>query len=468
MLGMEGRGDLKESCWVKIFMLTQWFDPGERSSRCQRSHLDHPEKTRDCIKEGTKEDLEIVEDAIRGAASMNNQNDPWDIGPDPRGRGAGAGDGHQWNYPRLLVPMLGLAAYRWIWKRGCEREIQEVRAQYKIDLSTITSEMEIKLEKEMQRVKGYQQAEWKQLHEERANNTLKELENQLLERQHVYCSCTQSQYLRLEMEKNMLIKVIKDPVLPELDLESDLNDIFKRDTHCAPYRNSDKRKNGSIMWEYLKKWQDTELQLHEEESLQTLSRLSASEDIELQKTAAIASVVEMGMLVPLLDLIRSGDSSAQSHSCACVCLLASSESNREAVMLEGVKPLLALAKSYDPREQQVASWALLHLTHSDWSRRLLGEAGGFPVLALLLQGSDSEVQFYSCSALCNISSARELHPKLLSMGSHFLLKSLLTLASSSVQKNSMQACRCLQTLSQNVASQDLADEKLVAPILTLA
>nr|XP_033935801.1 vacuolar protein 8-like isoform X2 [Pseudochaenichthys georgianus] len=245
---------------------------------------------------------------------------------------------------------------------------------------------------------------------------------------------------------------------------------------------------------------DEELQLHEEERLQTLSRLSASEDIELQKTAAMfylqlshhlnsplpdallepvmnlllssdldvqktislalvnllvknnvcrASVVEMGMLVPLLDLIRSGDSSAQSHSCACVCLLASSESSREAVMLEGVKPLLALAKSYDPREQQVASWALLHLTHSDWSRGLLGEAGGFPVLVLLLQGSDSEVQFYSCSALCNISSARELHPKLLSIGSHFLLKSLLTLASSSVQKNSMQACRCLQTLSQN-------------------
>ncbi|KAI9537664.1 hypothetical protein NQZ68_022325 [Dissostichus eleginoides] len=253
---------------------------------------------------------------------------------------------------------------------------------------------------------------------------------------------------------------------------------------------------------------DEELQLHDEESLQTLSRLSASEDIELQKTAAMfylqlshhlksplpdallepvmnlllssdldvqktislslvnllvknnvcrASVVEMGMLVPILDLIRSGDSSAQSHSCACVCLLASSESNREAVMLEGVKPLLALAKSYDPREQQVASWALLHLTHSDWSRRLLGDAGGFPVLVLLLQASDSEVQFYSCSALCNISSARELHPKLLSIGSHFLLKSLLTLASSSVQKNSMQACRCLHTLSQN----DLIQEQLM-------
>lgn len=44
---------------------------------------------------------------------MNNLNDPprWNIQPDPRGRGAGAGDGNQWNYA-LLVPMLGLAAFR--------------------------------------------------------------------------------------------------------------------------------------------------------------------------------------------------------------------------------------------------------------------------------------------------------------------------------------------------------------------
>ncbi|XP_063765755.1 uncharacterized protein LOC134882030 isoform X3 [Eleginops maclovinus] len=254
---------------------------------------------------------------------------------------------------------------------------------------------------------------------------------------------------------------------------------------------------------------DEELLLDDEESLQTLSRLSASQNTELQTTAAMfylhlshhlqsplpdalleplmnlllssdldvqktialslvnllvknnvcrESVIEMGMLVPILELIQSGDSNAQSHSCACVCMLASSghclsisklsynyscltsnhffsaEPNREAVMAEGVKPLLALAKSYDPQVQQVASWALLHLTHSDWSTRLLCEAGGFPVLVLLLQGSDSEVQFYSCSALCNISAAQEHHPQLLSIGGHFLLRSLLTLVSSSVQK----------------------------------
>lgn len=54
------------------------------------------------------------------AASMNNLNDPprWNIQPDPRGRGAGAGDGNQWNYA-LLVPMLGLAAFRKLHKEMC-------------------------------------------------------------------------------------------------------------------------------------------------------------------------------------------------------------------------------------------------------------------------------------------------------------------------------------------------------------
>lgn len=47
------------------------------------------------------------------AASMNNLNNPprWNIQQDPRGREAGAGDGNPWNYA-LLVPMLGLAAFR--------------------------------------------------------------------------------------------------------------------------------------------------------------------------------------------------------------------------------------------------------------------------------------------------------------------------------------------------------------------
>ncbi len=89
----------------------------------------------------------------------------------------------------------------------------------------------------------------------RATATLKELEAQLVERQNAYCSLIQPRDQRLEMEKNMLLKVVKDPIMAELGLESDLKDIFKRDKHCADLLNMDKRKNGSLMWVYLKYWQ---------------------------------------------------------------------------------------------------------------------------------------------------------------------------------------------------------------------
>ncbi|KAG8013181.1 Vacuolar protein 8 [Nibea albiflora] len=156
----------------------------------------------------------------------------------------------------------------------------------------------------------------------------------------------------------------------------------------------------------------------------------------------------MGMLVPMLEMFQSGDATAQCHSCACVTMLASSESNREAVMVDGVIPLLALAKSYDPKVQQNATWALLHLTQSDWSTRILCEAGAIPVLVLLLQSSDSKVQFHSCTALCNIAAHQEHHPKLLSMGGHFLLKSLLTLMSSTVQKEVLVSEGLLDEIGQ--------------------
>lgn len=40
------------------------------------------------------------------------------------------------------------------------------------------------------------------------------------------------------------------------------------------------------------------------------------------------------------------------------------ESNRDALMMDGIVPLLVLARSYDPLVQQSAAWALLHLTQS--------------------------------------------------------------------------------------------------------
>ena len=50
---------------------------------------------------------------VVAVSSMNNLNDPprWNIDPDPGERRAGGGNGNPWNYA-LLIPMLGLAAFR--------------------------------------------------------------------------------------------------------------------------------------------------------------------------------------------------------------------------------------------------------------------------------------------------------------------------------------------------------------------
>ncbi|XP_030575377.1 vacuolar protein 8-like [Archocentrus centrarchus] len=215
--------------------------------------------------------------------------------------------------------------------------------------------------------------------------------------------------------------------------------------------------------------------------MEPIMALLLSSDLDVQKTISLSLVnlllknnvckelvIEMGMLVPILELFQSGDPTAQCHSCACVAMLASSESNREALMVDGIIPLLALAKSFDPKVQRNATWAILHLTRSDWSTRMLCQAGAIPVLLLLLQSSDSEVQFYSCTALCNIAAMQEHHPRLLRIEGHYLSRCLLTLMSSPVKKNSAQACRCLQTLSKNVLIQDqLMELDCVLPLKAL-
>ena len=68
------------------------------------------------------------------------------------------------------------------------------------------------------------------------------------------------------------------------------------------------------------------------------------------------------------------------------------------------------------------------------SRRVLCRAGAVPVLVVLLQCSDSRVQFYGCSALLHLAADPEHHARLLHIGERYLLKALLTLMSSPVNK----------------------------------
>ncbi|CAL8261438.1 unnamed protein product [Boreogadus saida] len=248
---------------------------------------------------------------------MNNLNDPprWNIDPDPGERRAGGGNGNPWNYA-LLIPMLGLAAFRWIWSRESQREIDEVKVRHNEQVSSIRTEMEkkyghslievrraaalleIQVETEKQRVEGYKKAmqshrlqmmdEKKHLKQERdgleqekqrmlqsgtagavlrdalgqegaerprAEAALRELEARLVERQNAYCSILRPRAQRQEMEQEMLLDAVRVGLGRGVELERDLKDIFRKDKHCADVLNTDDRKNGSLMWVYLKYWQ---------------------------------------------------------------------------------------------------------------------------------------------------------------------------------------------------------------------
>ncbi|XP_031442278.1 coiled-coil domain-containing protein 127b [Clupea harengus] len=243
---------------------------------------------------------------------MNNLNDPdWNIRPD---QGAGGGNS-KWNYA-LLVPMLGLAAFRWIWSKESEKEIHEARTKYDKTMKAIQEDLELKyrqslaedrketiqlemeLERERRRAQGFKQAlasQSQQLLEKRqglrrerqaldlekgqvlesgaagalfhealgkegqreqtAIQALRQVEEQLVERQSAFCSILVPREKRLEMEKDLLVMTAREPALARLGMEDSLRDIFTNDRRCAEYLNTDKRRNGSLMWVYLRYWQ---------------------------------------------------------------------------------------------------------------------------------------------------------------------------------------------------------------------
>ncbi|XP_064913188.1 uncharacterized protein LOC102096500 isoform X1 [Columba livia] len=212
------------------------------------------------------------------------------------------------------------------------------------------------------------------------------------------------------------------------------------------------------------------------EHLESFYALLRSADLEVQQMSSLSLVnillegnidkelvVQMGLLEPVLDLLESEDPTVQCNSCACTMILAVSESNREAICAaRGVTPLLSLANSCDPRVQQNAVGAILSLTQSEKIQQVLCKEGALPVLALLLESPDSEVQYYSCAALSNMAANAQHHEAMLRPGNRFLLRTLISLLSSSVGKVSSQACVCLRNLA---TSADIQAEMVAEDVL---
>ncbi|XP_039916728.1 uncharacterized protein LOC120751252 isoform X3 [Hirundo rustica] len=208
--------------------------------------------------------------------------------------------------------------------------------------------------------------------------------------------------------------------------------------------------------------------------LEALRTLSFSENPGLQQSAALYYLhmsqhmnipLPMEHLEPFYALLRSADLEVQQMSSLSLVnfLLEGNKSNREAIgAARGVTPLLSLAESYDPRVQQNAVGAILNLTQSEKIQQVLCKEGALPVLALLLESPDSEVQYYSCAALSNVAANVQHHKALLRPSGRFLLRTLISLLSSSMDKVSSQACVCLRNLA---TSADIQAEMVAENVL---
>ncbi|XP_054834871.1 uncharacterized protein LOC129329283 isoform X2 [Eublepharis macularius] len=221
--------------------------------------------------------------------------------------------------------------------------------------------------------------------------------------------------------------------------------------------NPDLQKSASLFYLHISQCLNVQLPA---EHLETYYVLLKSNDLEVQQISSLSLVtfllkgnvpkeyvIQVDLLEPILELLESSDATVQCNSCACIMILAVSDTNREAIASAGgIVPLLTLSKSYDPRVQQYAVGAIFNLTQSEWVQQILCRQGALPVLTLLLESPDSEVQYYSCAALSNMATNSQHHEAMLQTGDRFLLRMLLSLLSSSVDKVSNQACVCLRNL----------------------
>ncbi|XP_026145984.1 coiled-coil domain-containing protein 127-like [Carassius auratus] len=194
----------------------------------------------------------------------------------PERQDGGDGDRSKWKYYAFLVPMLGLSAFGWIWSNQFQTEIQDAKGEINLqalafqNLKLNEEHCYMRLEEKSELRRLFQKAlEIEKGREQIALAVLNDVEYRLMERQRAFCSIFVHRTRRVEMEKDLLIYTAKEPLLAHLHMEDGLRDIFKNDRSCAEYLNTDKRRNGSLMWLYLRYWK---LQL----TLQTHQRAEAA------------------------------------------------------------------------------------------------------------------------------------------------------------------------------------------------
>ncbi|KAG8902776.1 Vacuolar protein 8 [Tulasnella sp. 417] len=197
------------------------------------------------------------------------------------------------------------------------------------------------------------------------------------------------------------------------------------------------------------------------DTLDPILFLLSSHDTEVQRAASAALgnlavntenkllIVRLGGLEPLIRQMLSPNVEVQCNAVGCVTNLATHDENKTKIAKSGaLVPLTRLARSKDMRVQRNATGALLNMTHSDENRQQLVNAGAIPVLVSLLNSPDTDVQYYCTTALSNIA-VDAVNRKKLAQSEPKLVQSLVALMDSPSLKVQCQAALALRNLASD-------------------
>lgn len=199
----------------------------------------------------------------------------------------------------------------------------------------------------------------------------------------------------------------------------------------------------------------------EQDTLEPIQFLLQSHDVEVQRAASAALgnlavneknkvlIVKLGGLEPLIRQMLSPNVEVQCNAVGCITNLATHDENKTKIAKSGaLVPLTRLAKSKDMRVQRNATGALLNMTHSDENRQQLVNAGAIPVLVNLLSSPDTDVQYYCTTALSNIAVDIHNRRKLVTSEPK-LVMNLIHLMDSASLKVQCQAALALRNLASD-------------------
>ncbi|KAI9486764.1 MAG: vacuolar protein 8 [Benjaminiella poitrasii] len=216
------------------------------------------------------------------------------------------------------------------------------------------------------------------------------------------------------------------------------------------------------------------------DTLDPILFLLQSHDVEVQRAASAALgnlavntenkllIVKLGGLDQLIRQMGSPNVEVQCNAVGCITNLATHDENKTKIAKsEALRLLVDLAKSKDQRVQRNATGALLNMTHTQENRQQLVNAGAIPVLISLLSSPDADVQYYCTTALSNIAVDAGNRKKLAQTDSR-LVQYLIALMDTKSLKVQCQAALALRNLASDEKYQlEIVRCKGLPPLLRL-